>query len=193
MRLVCGVGINDRKYPSKANGAAKKEYTLWSAMIRRCYAEKALIRNQTYIECTVSENFKSYSYFYEWCQNQIGFGINGWDLDKDILIKGNKIYSEDICVFLPSCLNTITLSVKSRRGQYPIGITYKKDKRVYAARIEADGKRVHCGSSVDMMKAFAIYKKAKESHIKIKANEYRGVIDPRAYDALMKYEVEITD
>lgn len=193
MSLICGVGINDRTYPTRENGILLKEYALWSAMIRRCYAEKALALKPTYADCIVSENFKSYSYFYEWCQDQIGFGIDGWDLDKDILKKGNKVYSEDMCVFLPSCLNTINLSVKAKRGKYPLGITYKKDKGIYVATMQADGKKVHCGSSVDMLKAFDIYKKAKEKHIKIKANQYRGYIDHRAYDALMEYKVEITD
>lgn len=43
------------------------------------------------------------------------------------------------------------------------------------------------------MKAFDMYKKAKEIHIKEMAEIYRREIDPRAYQALIDYVVDIND
>ena len=37
------------------------------------------------------------------------------------------------------------------------------------------------------------YKTAKEFYIKEVADKWKDKIDPRAYDALYKYQVEITD
>ena len=57
-----------------------------------------MFKNKNCENCKCSENFKSYEYFYEWCHNQTGFGNDSWQLDKDLLVKGNKIYNEESCV-----------------------------------------------------------------------------------------------
>ena len=104
---VCGVGILGTKYPPKVNGVRTKEYELWCNMLKRCYSEVYKKQRPTYEGCKVSDNFKNYEYFYEWCNQQIGFGNQGWHLDKDLLTKGNKVYSEDSCIFIPSEINTL--------------------------------------------------------------------------------------
>ena len=91
---VFGVGVVGTKYPTKINDVQTKEYVLWKDMLKRCYCEKYHLKKPTYIGCEVSENFKNYSFFYEWCQNQIGFNNKDWQLDKDLLVKGNEVYSE---------------------------------------------------------------------------------------------------
>ena len=97
---VHGVGIIGAKYPATVNGVLTKEYILWHSMLVRCYSDTSKKKKPAYEGCEVSENFKSYEYFYDWCQNQIGFGNQDWQLDKDLLIKGNKVYSENTCVFI---------------------------------------------------------------------------------------------
>ena len=95
---VYGIGVVGTKYPITVNGVSTKEYDLWKGMLRRCYSDSFKKRCPTYEDCEVSENFKSYEYFYEWCNEQIGFYNEGWQLDKDLLVKGNKVYSENTCV-----------------------------------------------------------------------------------------------
>lgn len=188
MRKKYGVGIND-----KPDYWDSKEYRLWDDMLRRCYSDLYQAKKPTYIGCEVSENFKSYSYFYTWCHKQVGFGVAGFHLDKDLLIKGNKFYSEDTCVFVPKEINALILKCDKSRGVNPIGVTFHKRIRKYAAKINHNAKRVHIGYYDDPVVAFNAYKKEKERHIKNVANKYIESIDPRAYEALMQYTVEITD
>lgn len=188
MRLAYGVGVNDKK--SHWN---TKEYFLWNDMLRRCYSKAYHSKKPTYIGCEVSENFKSFSYFYDWCQNQIGFGLPEWDLDKDILIKGNKVYSEDNCVFVPNEINSLLVSCERKRGEYPIGVCFHKRVGKFNSKISIRKKRKHIGYFDTPLDAFIAYKAEKEKHIKEIVRPYLGSIDDRAYKALMNYTVEITD
>ena len=191
---VCGVGILGTKYPSKVNGTLTKESELWRGMLKRCYSDVYKKKYPTYEDCEASENFKSYEYFYEWCQKQVGFDNKGWQLDKDLLIKGNKAYSEDSCVFLPSEINSLLIKRTSLRGKCLIGVHWCNTNKVFVAQVSKNkGKSEHLGYLNTELEAFNAYKQAKESFVKELANKWKGQIDERAYNALMNYEVEITD
>ncbi len=187
--LVAGVGYNDGKYPSNNT----KEHSLWRSMLSRCYNEINLKRKPAYRGCSVSENFKNYAYFYEWCNKQIGFGEDGWNLDKDLLIKGNKVYSEDNCVFVPMEINNVIVKADSLRGDLPIGVVFDKSRNKFQARMWANNKPKFLGRYETPEEAFTVYKLNKEKHIKKIAEEWKGVIDYRAYEALINYEVDIND
>ena len=191
---VCGVGILGAKYPVSEDGRDTKEYTLWNNMLNRCYNDTYKNKNQTYTGCEASENFKSYEYFYEWCNKQIGFGNEGWQLDKDLLIKGNKVYSESTCVFLPQEVNSLLTKRTSLRGNHLIGVYWDKTHKAFIALVNKNkGKQEHLGYFKTEIEAFNTYKQAKESFIKEQANKWKGKIDPRAYEALMSYTVESDD
>ena len=189
---VLGVGIVGDKYDCKINGNHVKEYQLWVDMLKRCYSEKRHLSSPTYKECEVSENFKSYEYFYEWCNKQVGFGVQGFDLDKDLLAKGNKVYSEHTCVFVPHEINSLLVTSKSRRGNHPIGVMWHKASNKFCAILNVNKQR-YLGFFNSELEAFEAYKQAKESFIKEQANKWKGKIDDRAYEALMSYEVSIDD
>jgi len=194
--LFFGVGYNPKgKHPTKIDGIPTKEQTLWLNMLARCYGKHQKDgRNSTYADCSVSENFKDFQYFAEWCQSQVGFGLKDWHLDKDILFKGNKIYSEDTCVFVPSELNVLFNKKKKQRGDYPIGVSKSsKPDYSYSSVCNHNGKQVWLGYHTTVEAAFFRYKEFKESVVKGAANKWKDQIDPRAYTALMNYQVEITD
>ena len=191
---VCGVGITGTKYPPSINGRNTKEYGLWKRMLERCYSDNFKKRRPTYEGCEVSNNFKSYEYFYEWCQNQIGFNVEGWHLDKDLLVKGNKVYSENTCVFIPQEINSMLVKSDKKRGEYLIGACWHKKGKAFVATVNKNkGKSEHLGLFNTELEAFNAYKTAKESFIKEQANKWKSQIDIRTYNALMNYTVNLTD
>lgn len=195
---VYGVGVLGAKYPTRVNGVKTKEYVLWTNMLVRCYSDSSKKRRPTYEGCEVSDNFKNYEYFYEWCNKQIGFTNEGnenpFHLDKDLLIKGNKVYSEDTCVFIPAEINTLLIKCAATRGEHLIGVSWHKTRKAFVAKVnKSKGKREYLGFFNTEIEAFKAYKIAKESFIKEQANNWKSQIDDRAYEALMNYTVEIDD
>ena len=191
---VYGVGVIGDKYPSKVNGVQTKEYKLWNSMLVRCYSDNFKKRRPTYEGCEVSDKFKSYEYFYEWCNKQVGFGVEGFELDKDLLIKGNKVYSENSCVFIPAEINSVLVKRENMRGKYLIGVYWCNTKKAFVAQVSRNkGMQEHLGVFNTELEAFRAYKVAKESFVKEQANKFKSQIDIRAYNALMNYKVEITD
>ena len=191
---VYGVGIVGTKYPSTINGVKTKEYMLWQSMLKRCYSDVYKKKRPTYIGCEVSENFKYYEYFYEWCQNQVGFGNEGWQLDKDLLIKGNKVYSESTCVFIPTEINSVLIKSTASRGKHLIGVCWHNTNKAFVAQINKNKGKSKClGYYSTEIEAFKAYKEAKENYLKELAKKWKDKIDDRAYNALMNYTVEITD
>lgn len=187
MRLFQGIGIND-----VPNSAKTKEYKLWADMLIRSYDEKLHQRQPTYLNCETSSEFLVLSKFRDWCQNQIGFNQPTFELDKDLLEKGNKQYHPDKCVFIPKEINSSLRTRKKSRGDLPIGVTKNKFGSYIAQLNDSLGRR-YLGSFSTPEQAFQAYKHAKENHIKLLADKYRDQIDPRAYEALLNYKVEITD
>lgn len=166
-----------------------KQFMLWKNMLKRCYSEVSLKESPTYHNCKVSDNFVEYPYFKEWCNKQIGHDKVGWQLDKDILVKGNKIYSEDTCCFVPKEINLAFVKKEKSRGDYLIGVDFHTARKQYRARCSTK----HLGWFSTELEAFQAYKQAKEAYIKEVANKWKDQIDHRVYEALMNYQVGITD
>ena len=141
----------------------------------------------------MSDNFKIYSYFKEWCNKQVGFDQDNWQLDKDILSKDNKVYSEDTCCFVPPEINCAVTNNKSVRGEFPQGVIYNCTKTRYRARIQRGDKWESLGTYDTPEETFYVYKPVKEAHIKSLAEKWKDKIDPRVYDALMSWEISIDD
>ena len=187
---VYGVGILGEHF-TKSNGKFTREYELWSGMLERCYNSEEKFKR--YEGCSVSELFKNYTLFSEWSFKQIGFYQEGWHLDKDILVKGNKVYSPETCCFVPVKLNSLLVNSRATRGEFPVGVYYDASRSKFQSHIRMHGKRKHLGRFVTPEEAFQAYKQAKEAYIKEVAELYKDQIDIRVYEALMKYKVDIND
>lgn len=188
MNKLYGVGINDKSIQVNFNGRRIKEYTLWNNILKRCYNTSYHIERPTYSDCTLSENFKNFNYFYQWCQNKIGFRNQNWQLDKDILLKGNKIYHEDLCVFVPPDINGLFIKSNATRGNLPIGVSLH-----YSGKYIAQCKNTYIGIYLSSDEAFRAYKAFKENLILTKALQYQNHIDIKLYNAMLNYEVSIND
>lgn len=197
-KLIYGLGNNDKTCPSTAFGRVIKEYDIWRKMLLRC-TDKFQAKYPTYLGTTCSDNFKSYSYFYEWCQTQVGFGRldeknKVWQIDKDLLSpRGSKVYSEDTCVFIPQRINSLLTKRDAERGCLPIGVFFDNGAMAYRARCSTAAGSVNLGTYETAEDAFQAYKTFKEVITKSIANKYRQHLDPRAYQALMVYTVNIKD
>lgn len=192
---VYKVGVMDVPNEARRNVPIPKSYNAWNGMLQRCYNEHIRSNLPTYSDCEVSDDFKYYSKFKEWAEKQIGYDQDGWHLDKDILVKGNKIYSEDTCCFVPPEINTLILKADRIRGKYPVGVYHDTSKihKRFSARVSKNGKHKRFGSYLTPEEAFVVYKREKEKHIKEVANKWKDKIDPRVYEALMKWEINIDD
>lgn len=164
----------------------------WHSMLMRCTSEKLKNRYPTYIECNLYEEWKDFQKFAKWYKdNYYEIDSERMCLDKDILVKGNKIYSPDTCVFVPNRINVLFTNRKFHRGEFPIGV-FKKDKR-FVSRMSIGGKDIILGRYSNIYDAFNKYKEEKENYIKQIANEYKDKIPKKLYNALYNYKIKITD
>ena len=191
---VCGVGCMGSNLDLKSiyNGKLCKIYRQWQNMIVRCYNERYHIRFPTYTGCYVSDEFKDYSKWREWYDNY-PYKQDGWHLDKDLLVKGNRVYSEDSCVFLPHIINSTLTKSNKNRGNYLIGTYFDTHNNKFKACMTKYGKNTTLGYFENEIEAHLAYKEAKESYIKELADKYKDLLDPRAYEALYNYTVDIDD
>jgi len=183
-KLVFGVGIND--YPGTSSwmiGGVRFKcplYIKWFSMLLRCYKKAHLEMFPTYIGCSVSEDWKYFSKFRAWMEEQ---DWKGKELDKDILVKGNKIYSAETCVFVSRELNTFLNDHGSARGLYPLGVSWHKATETFIAQCSdpKTGKSVHLGQFSTPEEAHLAWKAKKHEHALTYAEQQT---DPRIAEAL---------
>jgi len=191
--LVFGVGVNDWIGAVWVDGKVIREYQLWQNMLQRCFDEKYKQNQPTYEGVTCSKEWLSMTNFIEDVSQMRGFGLDGWALDKDILQKGNKLYSKDNCCFVPQEVNNLLTKRDKARGEYPVGVYFNKASGKFMAQLRINGKLKHLGYFTTTEEAFQVYKTAKEAHIKLVAQKWQHLLDERVFQALLDYEVTIND
>lgn len=160
----------------------------WLSMLTRCYGKG----NKSYNDSYVHDDWLNFQNFAKWCEeNYNPETMSEWQLDKDILVKGNKIYSPDTCCFVPQEINNLLIKATSTRGDLPIGVY--RHRSSFRPAISRENKQRNLGSFKSVDEAFQVYKKAKENHIKEVADKWKGKINDKVYQAMYNYKVEITD
>lgn len=185
---VYGVGIVENEKVRDSENNVLKSYKTWQGMLGRCYDSKFKKENPTYEDCSVSEEWKTYSCFKKW------YDVNFYQvdseimcLDKDILIKGNKMYSKESCVFAPFRINSIFINMFDKNRSGKIG-AYKKGSK-FMVNIGT----TYIGIYESEEEAFAHYKTHREEAIRNIAIEYKNKIPKNLYKALIEYNIEIQD
>lgn len=193
-KLVHGVGVNDADDPIWIDGEIIASYNCWANMLNRCYSAKCQITCPTYIGCAVCEEWKYFSNFKKWYDSNYK---EGFHLDKDILIEGNKIYSPETCVFVPQYLNSLLNDNSRARGELPLGITAQKPNTKIRKVNTTYKAKCNNGYGNELTKTFKTIEEAVAWYSATKTRVVseqvqralsEGAIDQRIADVLLKRE-----
>lgn len=190
--------LGEGKYKIFENGKLKREYIIWYGTLKRCYDPKYQEKYPTYKGCKVEDYLLNFQNMAEWIEKNY-YEIPGEQmcLDKDILYKGNKIYSKETCIFVPERINKLFVKCDKRRGDCPIGVTPRPSGNYQAYCQNEYGKFIHLGVYLSKEAAFQVYKQYKEKVIKEVIDSYEGKIPEPHYSrlktAMYNYEVDIDD
>lgn len=189
-RMIYGVGINDAEY-KVCKGITKDGkwvltwmcpfYKAWKEMMRRCYSGRFHQDNPSYHGCSVCEDWIYFSNFRGWMESQ---DWEGNDLDKDLIKKGNKIYSPETCVFISKKLNNFVTNCVSSKNNLPLGVYYFSRDGNFASqcRNPFTGNSEHLGYFSTPDEAHLAWKSRKNEH----ANMYASMQnDKRVAEALI--------
>jgi hypothetical protein len=144
-------------------------------MLARCYYEK---NRPTYVNAEVVEEWWKLSNFKAWMEIQ---DWEGKELDKDLLIKGNKIYGPDTCIFITSQVNLFIVELNKGVDELPLGV--QKHRNAFTAAIGVDGKRIHIGSYKTIEEAENAFLEAKKAQALVLAGKQDC---PRVSEAIIK-------
>lgn len=166
----------------------KKFYDIWIDMLRRCYSDQKEDKFPSYKDCYVDEEWHCFKNFAEWCYiNYPKDKTYKYQLDKDILIKDNKIYSPQTARFIPSRINHLFLYKTDRN--LPNGIFEdKKIKGNYIGSYMDENSKNHRISNKNIEKCIQFVKCGKEKTVKKIAEQYREYITEDIYNALINWE-----
>ena len=185
--------LGEGEYKVSKNGKRTNCFNIWYNMLNRCYNNNFHELEPTYKDCEVEKYLLNFQNFAKWYEENY-YKVEGeiMCLDKDILIKGNKLYSRKTCIFVPQNINKIFTKRQNNRGKNPIGIN--DNGNGFQARCNnGKGNIINLGTYSTQEEAFQVYKSYKENLIKQIADEYKQYIPRELYKAMYEYEVEIDD
>ena len=191
-RLVFGVGVNDVAFHVRVDGKIIWQYALWGHMLGRCFDAKFKQHCPTYEDVTCCDEWLSFGNFVEWLNKEVGYSgkLDGYQFDKDLIIKGNKTYSPDVCSLVPQAVNSLLTDHGAGRGEFPVGVTFDKGRGKFRACLNCFGRQKHLGYYTTIESASFTYKTAKEAQIKIVATQYKDVLKPAVFESLMNWKIE---
>ena len=195
-KLIYGVGVNDLGYRTQVQEEATKNggkrireivfrckyYAAWVNMLERCYSEKYLEINPSYIGASVCSEWLSASVFKKWMEQQ---DWSGKCLDKDIVVPKSKLYSPETCAFVLQATNKFVVVSDASRGAYPVGVNLFKPTGKYRARCgnPFTGKQESLGYFSTPEEAHEAWRKRKNELSQLVAATES---DPRVVESLKK-------
>lgn len=189
-KKIFGVGKNDLGECACVLTAYKK----WTSMLRRCYETCYNTANETYNDCYVCDEWKIFSNFKRWFDDPVNGYMDDYHLDKDLLVKGNKIYSPTTCCFLPHEINqTLARKGKDKKNELPRGVSQHDNH--FEVVMSKFGKTTYIGSAQTVEIAFSLYKNEREKYIHTLADKFYkdNRITKKVYNALKSYTININE
>lgn len=195
-KSIYGVGISDADYTVQPNVDGKmlvcSFYRVWHSMLNRCYSSKLQDKRPTYMGCTVCEEWLTFSNFKSWMEQQDWVGKQ---LDKDLLVEGNKVYCPQTCVFVDRVTNSFITDSAKNRGKYMIGVVYfKPDNKSRPYRAKCNNpftrKQEHLGYFATELEAHKAWQ-AKKHEYSCRLADLQQ--DSRVAEALRKRYAPDTD
>lgn len=188
-KSVCGVGyLGVGCYKSQYGGVVSETYQVWRGILRRCYGRRSYLISPSYLGCTVGLDWLNFQNFAAWYESNDFYGL-GYDVDKDILVQGNKVYSAETCCLVPPIVNASVICPTSKSGGV-LGVTKREGRsKGFEVYISKGGKKSYLGSYNTEEEAFNIYKSSKESYLKSLAESWRGRVSDEVYKALSTWVV----
>lgn len=180
-----GVGhLGIGSFKSRENKKLTKVYSVWNDMLRRAYDSKYHERQPTYKDVTVCEQWHNYQAFAEWFEKSNY--QEGWQLDKDLLIKGNKEYGPDACIFIPQALNVFLISDINTNTSGYRGVSLSKERNKWIAQIGGidSAKSKNIGRFNTKIEASEAYNKARAEQALVWKDTMKDKLPQQALDAI---------
>ena len=164
---VQGVGyIGAGDFTSAKGSVGREAYVKWQSMLERCYSNKD--RHSAYFDCSVHSDWHNFQVFAKWCVSQKYYG-SGYDIDKDILVTGNRVYSENTCCLVPSEINAMVIGLRFINGNSDMGVVYNESARKYIAKVCVGKYQKYIGS-------YKTLKEARRAYIELKKRYFKNMV-----------------
>ena len=191
-KSIFGIGyIGEGPYKTKNGNKPTRAYYTWKHMLERCYDSACQEKKPTYKDCVVYDEWHNFQNFAKWYEENY-YEIPGemMCIDKDIIVKDNRVYGPDTCVFVPQCINMLFTKHNNKCKDLPTGVYLSGENGRYIARCSMKYKNINLGNYDTQEEAFCAYKRFKENKVKELADKYKDYIPKTLYDTLYEYEVE---
>lgn len=158
------IGVGD--FTSVKGSIGREAYVKWQSMLERCYSNKD--KHSAYDDCSVHPDWHNFQNFAEWCVSQKYYGA-GYDIDKDILVTGNRIYSKDACCLVPEEINAMVVGLRFIGAKNDIGVDYNESTRKYVAKVSVGKYQKYIGS-------YKTLEEAREAYIDLKKRYFKNMV-----------------
>lgn len=180
--VVCGFGVNDASYltNNRVNGRTVKcpIYSRWLSIINRCYGKSGIANNPTYFGCCVDHRWRKFSGFKKWMEKQ---DWEGKEIDKDLIVPGNKVYGPDTCCFVSPLINKLIKSGYRKSSGLLTGVRTEYNR--FAGQVTINGHRKYLGMFTTEEEANRAYRIEKGKYMLELSND---IVDKRVKESLCK-------